>query len=233
MKVAVSWSGGMESCLACHKVMAQGYDVTRIVTFVCGTWPYHPLPCHPLQLMSLQSEALGIPHIEVKVKEPYRNGYRKAISHLMKTEGIEGIVTGDLYVFDPGIGRWMEDVCKGSDIAVILPLWGQNPHKILNEEVSEGFRAIFTCVQQPWFNEEWLGRELNNHSVKDLLALVDTYGIDPCGEKGEYHTMAIDGPIFKEAIEISKFSKEKQNTRLFIRISEFSLKPKDLLLERR
>lgn len=233
MKVAVSWSGGMESCLACHKAMAQGYDVTRIVTFVCETWPYHPLPCHPMQLMSLQSKVIGIPHIEIKVKEPYRNGYRIAISNLMKTEGIEGIVTGDIYVSDPRMGRWMEDVCKGLDIAVIMPLWGQNPYKILNEEVSEGFRAIFTCVKQPWFNEEWLGRELNKSSVGDLLALVDRCGMDPCGEKGEYHTMVIDGPIFKEAIEISKFSKEKQNTRLFIRISEFSLKSKNPLLKRR
>ena len=223
MKVAVSWSGGMESCLACHKVIAQGHDVACLATFILNSWPS---TCHPLPIMRLQSKSIGIPHLKVKVKEPYREGYRKAIAHLMKTEGIEGIVTGDIYVVDNIHGSWMKNVCEGLEIAVIMPLWGQDTRLILNEEVSEGFRSIFTCVKQPWFNEEWLGRELSNNSVKDLLALVDMYGIDPCGEKGEYHTMAIDGPIFKEAIEISKFSKEKQNTRLFIRISEFSLKSK-------
>ena len=223
MKVAVSWSGGVESCLACHKAITKGYDVTHLVTFVLDSWPSI---CHPLPLMRLQSRAIGIPHLEVKVEAPYREGYRKAIARLKETEGIEGIVTGDIYVVDSTHGRWMESVCEGSDVAVITPLWGQDTYHILNEEVSEGFRAIFTCVKQPWFNEEWLGRELNKSSLRDLKTLINKHGIDPCGEKGEYHTMAVDGPIFKEAIEISKFSKEKQDTLLFIKISEFSLKSK-------
>ncbi|MCW3977112.1 MAG: diphthine--ammonia ligase, partial [Candidatus Bathyarchaeota archaeon] len=193
MRVAVSWSGGMESCLACHKVLAQGYDVTCLVTFVLDSWPSM---CHPLPLMRLQSKAIEIPHLKVKVEEPYREGYKKAISRLKDTEGIEGIVTGDIYVVDSTHGRWMESVCEGLDIAVIMPLWGQDTYQILNEEVTEGFRAIFTCLKQPWFNEKWLGRELNKSCLKDLKTLIDRYGIDPCGEKGEYHTMVIDGPIF-------------------------------------
>ncbi len=225
MRVAVSWSGGMESSLACHKVLAQGYDVACLVTFILNSWPS---VCHPIPLMHLQSKAIDIPHLKVKVEEPFREGYGNAVSRLMKTEGIEGIVTGDIYVVDSTHGRWMESVCKGLDVDVIMPLWGQDTRMVLNEEVSEGFRAIFTCVKQPWFNEEWLGRELSKSSVKDLLALVDEHEIDPCGENGEYHTMVIDGPIFKEAIEISKFSKEEQNSRLSIRISEFSLKSKTL-----
>jgi diphthine-ammonia ligase len=51
-------------------------------------------------------------------------------------------------------------------------------------------------------------------------------GLDPCGENGEYHTMAIDGPIFKEAIKISDFSKEKHDNRMYIKINRFSLKTK-------
>ena len=62
--------------------------------------------------------------------------------------------------------------------------------------------------------------------LEELKLLREKYGMDICGELGEYHTMITDGPIFKEAIEISKFSKEKQNTILFMRISEFYLKPK-------
>lgn len=220
MKVAVSWSGGMESCLAYHRVMSEGHDVTHIVTFVFETWPYHPLPCHPLQIMTLQSKALDIPHLKVKIGKPYLEGYRKAISRLIKTEGIEGIVTGDLYVFDPEFGRWMENVCKGLSITVLMPLWGEDPYNILNEEVSEGFRSIFTCVKQPWFNEEWLGRELNKKCLEDLKVIIDKHGIDPCGEKGEYHTMAIDGPIFKKTIKFPKFTKEKKNSRFFIKINE-------------
>ena len=223
MKVAVSWSGGMESCLALHKVLKEGYDVAYLVVFVADTWPLY---CHPLPIMSLQSKSLGIPLLKLRVKEPYEKSYREAISSLIDKEAIEGIVTGDIYVVDDLHGRWMDKVTEGLGISVIMPLWGQDTSKVLKEEVSAGFRSIFTCLGQQWFSEEWLGRELNENSVKELEALATETGLDPCGEKGEYHTMAIDGPIFKEVIEISKFSKEKHDNRLYIKISEFSLKPK-------
>ena len=223
MRVAISWSGGMESCLALYKVLKEGYDVAYLVVFVADTWPLH---CHPLPIMSLQAKSLGIPLLKLRVKEPYEESYREAISHLIKNEAIEGIVTGDIYVVDDVHGRWMDKVTEGLDISVIMPLWGQDTSKVLKEEVSAGFRSIFTCLGREWFTEEWLGRELNETSVKDLEALAKESGVDPCGENGEYHTMAIDGPIFKEVIEISKFSKEKHDNRLFIKISEFSLKPK-------
>jgi len=228
MKIAVSWSGGMESSLACHKVLKEGHEVAYLVAFVAETWPSF---CHPLSIMELQAEALGIPLLKLRVKEPYEKSYREAISHLIE-KGIEGIVTGDIYVVDDLHGRWMDKVTKGLDISVIMPLWDQNTSKVLDEEISSGFRSVFTCLGQQWFTEEWLGRELNENSVKDLKALAKKTGMDPCGENGEYHTMVIDGPFFKETIEISKFSKEKHGNRLFIKISEYSLKPKKAPLKR-
>ncbi len=221
MKIAVSWSGGMESALACHKVIKQGYNVAYLVVFVTETWPAF---CHPLFIMELQAEALEIPLLKLEVKEPYEQSYREAISNLIEREGIEGIVTGDIFVVDDLHGRWMDRVTEGLDISVIMPLWNQDTDKVLNEEISSGFRSIFTCLGRQWFTEEWLGRELNKNSVKDLKELARENGMDYCGENGEYHTMTIDGPIFKRRIEISKFSKEKHNNRLFIKISEYSLK---------
>jgi diphthine-ammonia ligase len=224
MKVAVSWSGGMESCLALHKTLKEDYEVAYLVAFVAETWPKF---CHPLKIMQFQSKSIGIPLLKLKVQEPYDKSYREAVSNLIEKEAIEGIVTGDIYVVDDLHGRWMDKVTDGLDISVIMPLWGQDTSKVLKEEVNSGFKSIFTCLGQQWFSEEWLGRELNENSVKDLEALAAEKSVDPCGEKGEYHTMVIDGPIFKETIEISKFSKEKHENRLYIRINEFSLKPKN------
>jgi diphthine-ammonia ligase len=224
MKVAISWSGGMESVLSCHKVLKEGHDVAYLVVFVAETWPAF---CHPLPIMELQAKALGIPLLKLKVKEPYEKSYNEAISKLVDM-GIEGIVTGDIYVVDDLHGRWMDKVTEGLDISVIMPLWDQDTSKVLDEEVSSGFRSVFTCLGRQWFTEDWLGRELNKNSVKDLKALAKEKGMDPCGENGEYHTMTIDGPIFKETIEISKFSKEKTDTRLFIKINEYCLKPKKI-----
>lgn len=223
MKVAVSWSGGMESCLSLYKVLQEGYDVAYLVAFVADTWPRY---CHPLPVMALQSKSLEIPLLKREVKEPYDKTYKEAISGLIDKEAIEGIVTGDIYVVDELHGRWMDKVTEGLDISVIMPLWGQDTRKVLKEEVTTGFKSIFTCLLQEWLSEEWLGKELNESSAKQLQVIAKETGLDPCGEKGEYHTMAIDGPIFKQAIEISKVSKEKQENRLYLKIGECFLRSK-------
>ena len=223
MKIAVSWSGGMESALACFKASNEGYDIKYLVVFVAETWPAF---CHPLKIMELQAKSIGIPLLKLRVKEPYEQSYREAIKKLI-AKGIEGIVTGDIYVVDDLHGRWMDKVTEGLDIKVIMPLWEQNTSKVLNEELSSGFKSIFTCLGQQWFTQEWLGKELNLNSVEDLKLLAKEKGMDPCGENGEYHTMTIDGPNFKESIDISKFSKEKNNDRLFIKISEYSSQTKN------
>ena len=222
MKVAISWSGGMESALACHRVIKEGHDIEYLAVFVSDTWPAF---CHPLSIMELQSKSLGIPLLKLKVKEPYDKGYREAVKKLVE-KGIEGIVTGDIYVVDDLHGRWMDNVTEGLDIKVLMPLWEQDTGKVLDEEVSTGFRSVFTCLGQEWFTEDWAGRELNKNSVNDLKLLAKRTGMDPCGENGEYHTMTIDGPMFNDEIEISKFSKEKINDRFFIKINEYSLKQK-------
>jgi len=223
MKVAVSWSGGIESALACYKVMQQGHEIKYLVAFVAETWPSF---CHPPKIMELQSKALGIPLLKLPVKQPYEQSYHEAIKTLVE-KGVEGIVTGDIYVVDDFHGNWMEKVTKGLDIKVIMPLWEIDTTKVLEDEVGTGFRSVFTCLGKKWFTKDWLGRELNKASAEELKALSKQNGVDPCGENGEFHTMTIDGPNFKEEIDISKFAKHEHDDRLYITISEFGSKPKN------
>lgn len=221
MKVAVSWSGGMESNLALHKAKQEGHDIKYLVAFVTKTWPSF---CHPVTVMELQAKSLGIPLLKLRVQEPYVEGYHEAIKKLVEM-GIEGIVTGDIYVVDDMHGLWMEKVTKGLDIEVIMPLWEMNTTQVLEEEVTLGFRSVFTCLVKKCFTDEWLGRELNKNSINDLKALAKETNMDPAGENGEYHTMVIDGPTYKQPIEITKFTKEQSDTRLYIKINEYALKP--------
>jgi len=221
MKVAVFWSGGKDSCLACQRAMAQGYDVAALVTFILDS---RPSLCHPLSIMSLQSEALGIAHTSLKLREPYREAYRDSISHLMKTDGIQGVVTGDIWIEDHR--RWMEDVCRGLGIEIIMPLWKENTHDLLDALISSRFRPVFTCVKEPWFAADWLGREFNRECIESLKRLHERFGIDVCGENGEYHTMVLDGPIFKRSIRIEDFTPERKDSIFFLIPHHVSLQTK-------
>ena len=54
-------------------------------------------------------------------------------------------------------------------------------------------------VREPWLDETWLGRPLCA-GMKDVFA---ERGIDPCGERGEYHTAVVDSPLFSRPLEVT------------------------------
>ena len=226
MKVAVSWSGGKDSFLACYEMLSQRHEVSCLVTFVLDGWPSMQ---HPLSIMDFQSKAMGIPHKIFRLEVGRRSNrelYEEAILDLIKNEEIEGIVTGDIHVIDVSHGHWMDTVCQSLDIEVFMPLWGLDPYEILNKQISLGMKAIFTHVKRPWFDEEWLGKELDSDSLKGLKRLVDNFGIDPNGENGEYHTMVLDGPFFGRKVEVHRFSKISEKRHLYLRIDEATLTTK-------
>lgn len=237
MRVAVQWSGGKECCLAYHKAVEQGHDVAYLLTYVY----VEPYIFHSFLIMELQSKALGTPQLKVKIKDP-KDPYQdifEAFARLKKEDGVEGIVTGD--IAGAGCARvhqiYYEMMCEKIGLKLIMPLESisGDTYPVLDEEISTGLRPIITCINQDYFGEEWLGRELNRTSIKNLKTLADRQRIDVCSEDGRgYHTMVIDSPLFKETIEISKFSKEigKEKRRTFERswlymdVKEAVLKPK-------
>jgi diphthamide synthase (EF-2-diphthine--ammonia ligase) len=100
-------------------------------------------------------------------------------------------------------------------------------------------RAIINCIDLKYFGEEWLGREFDKACVQEMKALVGSpgIGIDATGEFGEFHTSVLDAPLFKETIEITKFSKKtrvvkfgespRRRNFLFMDIEQAVLKPKN------
>ncbi len=229
MRVIVHWGGGKECCLAFHKAVEQGHDVAFLLTFKY----MEPYIFHSLPIMELQAKALGIPQILVKIKDP-RQDIFEALVRVSREEGVEGIVTGD--IANVNHRPFYEDACKKLGMDLIMPLWDPSGDhfRILNEELSAGIRPVFSCIDTKYaeglnyFAEKWLGRELDAVCVKDLKALVDKYGIDPCGETPTpwCHTMVVDAPLFKEAIEIGKFSKKRQASCFYIDVEDAFLKPK-------
>jgi len=202
MKVAVLWTGGKDSSLACHKVMEE-HDVSLFVNF---NWS-KPSLSHPQIITKLQSEVMLKPFLWQYLKPPYLESYREAILRLKNEYGIEAVVTGDIGYVDAFHGNWINDVCKGTDVRVIKPLWEQDRQSILHELVEGGFTVVFTCIKGPWLTEEWLGRTIDDQAIGHLRALRDINGLDICGEFGEYHTMTLDAPFFTKTIKLRLFRK--------------------------
>ena len=218
MKVAVLWTGGKDSSLACHKAMKEGYEVTFFVTFIWN----NPSQAHSLPLIKMQSDAVKIPFLWDKLEEPYFEAYREAILELKEEYGIEGIVTGDISYVDAFHGNWIDDVCKGTGVKVIKPLWDLDRTTIMKDLLDDGFKSVFTCVKEPWMDEKWLGKTIDENSILEIESLSSKTGMDLCGEFGEYHTMTLDAPFFKKKIAISQFKSYKQGESFLLEPLELS-----------
>jgi len=203
MKVIVSWSGGKDSCFACYRALAQGYEVSYLVNFISRELKrvsFHGTRAH---LISRQAQATEIPLRQYTVPPDmalYEQRFKKAVSAL-KRSGVEGMVFGDIYLQEHR--DWVERVCGELDITPLLPLWGMAPERVLSGFIEAGFEAVIISAKAHIFDEEWLGRRIDHSFLLDLRKLGQGKETDVCGEQGEYHTLVVDGPLFCKRLQVT------------------------------
>jgi len=204
--VAIAWTGGKDSSLALYKAQRMGYRAKCLVTFA---WSKDTFLAHPLEFITLQAQALDMTHKVLPVSEPFERGYEEVLSLLKHERGINGLVTGD--IDEVAIGHspnWLGQRAANCNIDLIRPLWQKNRIELLREFLGLGFRAVFSCVDNRWFTDDWLGAELSNATISQLIQIHERTGMDLCGEQGEYHTMTTDGPCFRKRIQIESYTKQ-------------------------
>jgi diphthine-ammonia ligase len=223
MKVVASWSGGKDSCFACYKAIQEGHDVSNLLIMMSdpSVSNFHLIRS---DMLDAQSEAIGIPIVKwTTTAETYEQEFKNALLK-MKAEGVEGIVTGD--VFDVALHEagWLDRICKEVGLTPVRPLWHRDTTKILDEFINDGFKATLVRVKLDLLGMDWLGREIDRKFFDDLLKLGT---VDLCGEHGEFHTFVTDGPLFKkQRIEILESEKTKLNNHGRLVIKRFEVKPK-------
>jgi diphthine-ammonia ligase len=220
MRVAVLWTGGKDSCMALHQILNQGHKADSLITFIGD----RPFLCHPISLMSMQSLAIGIDHLKIKISAPFFQNYREAIKAIVKERSLEGIVTGDIDVVDSFHGPWMDDVCRGLDLELMKPLWHIDRMRYLENIMSEGVEFVFSCVNKKFFDKSWLGRIMDKTCLNDLICLNRKFGIDLAGEGGEYHTMVLNSPRFKRSLELGHFEAGETESLIFMKSPRLSWK---------
>ncbi len=224
MKVTVSWSGGKDSCLACYKAKEEGFEVQNLLIMMNnkGQSSFHLIPS---DLLDAQSNAVEIPTTKRNATtETYEQEFKKTLKQ-MKAQGVEGVVTGDIFEVSQHEIGWLERISRETDMKPIRPLWRRSTKEILNEFLRLGFKAIVVRVRTDLLGAEFLGRQVDEEFCAELVKLGN---VDPCGERGEYHTFVTDGPLFKKRIEILETRKSTQNGSGKLEITHFQLKPKGL-----
>lgn len=230
MRVAVSWSGGKDCCYACYKALSRRFEVVCLVNMVSrnGRVTAHGLD---QKLIVAQSEAIGIPLLQRRTSwEDYEKTFKEVLAELRDKLGVEGLVFGDINVQEHL--EWVDRVCSEVGLKAIEPLWGLNVKEVLRGFVDAGFEAIVVSAKADIFGEEWLGRKVDKSFIEDLMKLRELNDFDICGERGEYHTFVLDGPIFKKKIKIldaKKVLKEGYWKHWLLEITSYTLEDKSFL----
>lgn len=219
IKVFASWSGGKDCCLALNRARAKGLDVRYLANTVSADGQRSCSHGITAAVIRTQAQALGIPIVQQPTTgDNYRDEFVKMLQAFQQ-EGIEGGVFGDI---DFNAHReWIDGVCRETGITPYLPLWLEDQHKLMEEFIAAGFIAIVVAAKVELFGEEILGKKINRAFLASLGK-----DITPCGEAGEYHTLVIDGPIFKKRLEITASQKVTRDGHHFLEILGTELKAK-------
>lgn len=221
-RVFASWSGGKDCCLALHRAVAGGLAVSYLANTVSDDGQRSRSHGISAAVIRKQAEALGIPIVQQRTEG---DNYEAQFIRMLKTfrqEGIDGGVFGDID-FNPH-REWIERVCTEADITPHLPLWGEDQKKLMEEFIDAGFIAVVIAAKVELFSEEVLGQKIDRNFITHLDELSKTRDITPCGEAGEYHTLVIDGPLFKKRLEITESRKVEREGIRFLDILDIELK---------
>ena len=199
-KTLLSWSSGKDSAWSLHVLRKkQEVEVVGLLTTVNEVHERVAMHAVRVELLEAQAKAAGLPLWRVPIPSPCSNAeYEAAMSLAMekaKTEGITVVAFGDLFLED--IRRYREERFAGTGMEPIFPIWGLPTRELASEMVSAGLRARVTCIDPRQMSISFAGREFNADFLTDLPTAVD-----PCGERGEFHTFAYDGPMFQHPIPV-------------------------------
>lgn len=199
-RAAALWTGGKDCSLALLEARAAGFGVRELVTFAP---PAPVFLAHPLPFLRRQAEAMGLRHRTFEVGPEAATGYARAFEALRR-EGIAALVTGDIAEV-AGHPNWVREVSRDTGLEVHTPLWGRDRRALLADLLRSGLKAVFSLVKKPWFAPSWVGRALDERAVDDMAAITAKPVLDLCGENGEYHSLVLDGPVFREGLRLAPF----------------------------
>lgn len=198
---ALMWSGGKDAVLALEALQNDDVCVVEaLVTTIVEEVETVTMHGVPRVLIEAQAEALGLPlHVMRVPPSPsnatYEERLERALAPLLARK-ITTIAVGDLFLED--IRAYREGVLRRLGAEPRFPIWQRDTEVLAHHFIEAGFRAIVTSVDTTQLDDAFVGRSFDERFLRDLPD-----EIDPCGERGAFHTFVYDGPLFAHAVSFS------------------------------
>lgn len=208
----LSWSSGKDSAYALYKLKASSVDVVGLLTTLNEALERVAIHSVRRELLQAQADRLRLPLNEVHLPWPCSNeayGERMSAAHSSaEKQGVRQIAFGDLFLAD--IRAFRESQLKSTQLKPIFPLWSMDTQSLAKEIIQSGIRAVVTCVDPKSLAPDFVGRPYDENFLSAL-----PQSVDPCGEKGEFHTFVYDSPLFSSPIPIQTGEVMKKDGFIF------------------
>jgi uncharacterized protein (TIGR00290 family) len=200
-QVLLSWSGGKDSALALQALRADPMvEVVGLLTSV--TREYERISVHGVRrsLLERQAERLRLPLLTIELdpvttNEAYEMKFLAALERVRRElPDVSAIAFGDLFLAD--VRGYREKLLASSGFEPLFPIWGVDTAELARRFVRDGFVARLVCVDTTQLDGSFAHRVFDDALLADLPA-----GVDPCGERGEFHTFVSDGPGYDGPVE--------------------------------
>jgi uncharacterized protein (TIGR00290 family) len=199
-KALLAWSSGKDSAWALHVLRAQDeIEVVGLLTTIEAARERVAMHAVRAELLRAQAAAVGLPLTEVPLPWPCSNTQYEAATNAAFAEaraaGVTVVAFGDLFLED--IRRYREEGLAATGLRPIFPLWRQPTDALARRMIAGGLRARLACVDAQKLAQSFAGRDFDEALLAALPA-----SVDPCGERGEFHTFVYDGPMFERPVPI-------------------------------
>jgi uncharacterized protein (TIGR00290 family) len=212
-RVMLSWSSGKDSAWALHVLrQSSEYEVIGLLTTMNGAVDRVAMHAVRRSLLEAQAAAAGLPLTTIALPSPCSN---EEYETLMATacrqilaRGIAAVAFGDLFLAD--VREYRERQLAGSGLTPLFPLWQCPTEHLARQMIGAGLRARLTCINPRKLSSTFVAREFDSALLAQLPA-----DVDPCGERGEFHTFCYAGPMFRSCISIQSAEIVKREGYVF------------------
>lgn len=201
-KALLSWSSGKDAAWALHALRQAG-EVEVVGLLTTTNEAFERVAMHGVReaLLEAQAEAAGLPLWKVPLPWPCPNeAYEALMAQACAravAEGIGAMAFGDLFLED--VRDYRIQKLAGTGLTPLFPIWDPDTAALARRMAAAGLKATLTCVDPRALDASFAGREFDAALLADLPAAVD-----PCGERGEFHTFAWDGPMFDHPVPVRR-----------------------------
>ncbi len=200
MKILLSWSSGKDSAWALHLLNRRHPGaVAALLTTMNGGVDRVAMHGVRRDVLEAQARAAGLPLWTIPLPDPCSNADYEALMRVAVERavaaGFTHVAFGDLFLRD--VRQYREERLAGTGLEPLFPLWDLPTADLAVEMMSGGLRARLACVDTRVLPASFVGREFEPALLADLPP-----GVDPCGEKGEFHTCVYAGPMFRRPLAI-------------------------------